>query len=58
MFAFKGCLPCPRLRFPGSQQDYIICGSDSGRIVILQYSKEKSCFVKIHQETFGKSGAR
>ncbi|KFM25355.1 Splicing factor 3B subunit 3 [Auxenochlorella protothecoides] len=45
-------------RFPGAQQDYVICGSDSGRIIILQFSKEKNAFVKIHQETFGKSGAR
>ncbi|KAL4425697.1 hypothetical protein ABPG75_009713 [Micractinium tetrahymenae] len=45
-------------RFPGSQQDYVVCGSDSGRIVILQYSKEKNCFAKVHQETFGKSGCR
>ncbi len=36
----------------------MICGSDSGRIVILQYSKEKNCFNKVHQETFGKSGCR
>ena len=45
-------------RLPGTQQDYVIAGSDSGRIVILQYSKEKNAFVKIHQETFGKSGCR
>lgn len=45
-------------RFPGSQQDYIIAGSDSGRIVILQYSSEKRAFVKVHQETFGRSGCR
>lgn len=36
----------------------MICGSDSGRIVILQYSKDKNCFNKVHQETFGKSGCR
>lgn len=45
-------------RFPGGQQDYVIAGSDSGRLVILQFSKEKNCFVKIHQETYGKSGSR
>lgn len=33
-------------------------GSDSGRIVILEYNKEKNVFDKIHQETFGKSGCR
>ncbi|PSC75463.1 splicing factor 3B subunit 3-like [Micractinium conductrix] len=45
-------------RFPGSQQDYVICGSDSGRVVILQYSNDKNCFQKVHQETYGKSGCR
>ncbi|KAI0755924.1 mono-functional DNA-alkylating methyl methanesulfonate N-term-domain-containing protein [Irpex lacteus] len=33
-------------------------GSDSGRIVILDYDPKTSSFVKVHQETFGKSGAR
>jgi hypothetical protein len=36
----------------------VIVGSDSGRIVILEYNKEKNAFDKIHQETFGKSGCR
>lgn len=38
--------------------DYIIVGSDSGRIVILDYDPKTSSFVKVHQETYGKSGAR
>jgi splicing factor 3B subunit 3 len=38
--------------------DYAIVGSDSGRIVILDYDPKISSFVKLHQETFGKSGAR
>ena len=33
-------------------------GSDSGRITILQYNTTKNCFLKIHEETFGKSGVR
>ena len=45
-------------RFPGALWDYVIAGSDSGRLVILQYSKEKNAFTKVHQETFGKSGCR
>ena len=45
-------------RFPGAHEDYVIVGSDSGRIVILKFSKEKDAFLKIHQETFGKSGCR
>ncbi|KAM0038646.1 putative transcription factor WD40-like family [Helianthus debilis subsp. tardiflorus] len=45
-------------RLTGAQKDYIVVGSDSGRIVILDYNKEKNVFDKIHQETFGKSGSR
>lgn len=33
-------------------------GSDSGRIVILQYDTTNNCFEKVHQETFGKTGIR
>lgn len=38
--------------------DYIVVGSDSGRIVILEYHPSKNMFEKVHQETFGKSGCR
>lgn len=38
--------------------DYIVVGSDSGRIVVLEYNAAKNVFEKIHQETFGKSGCR
>lgn len=47
-----------QFRLTGSQKDYIVVGSDSGRIVILEYNLEKNTFEKIHQETFGKSGCR
>jgi splicing factor 3B subunit 3 len=33
-------------------------GSDSGRIIVLEYDPKTSNFVKLHQETYGKSGAR
>lgn len=33
-------------------------GSDSGRIVILEYIPKKNILEKVHQETFGKSGCR
>ena len=33
-------------------------GSDSGRVVVLGYDQEKSQFIKIHQETYGKTGSR
>lgn len=45
-------------RLTGGSRDFLIVGSDSGRIVILDYVKEKNAFVKLHQETFGKSGCR
>ena len=38
--------------------DYVVVGSDSGRIVILEYNVAKNLFEKVHQETFGKSGCR
>lgn len=42
----------------GMQKDFLVIGSDSGRIVILEFDTEKNTFVKIHQETFGKTGVR
>ena len=45
-------------RLTGANRDYIVLGSDSGRVVILQYDKAKASFIKVHQETFGKSGCR
>ncbi|CAF1716477.1 hypothetical protein YC2023_113632 [Brassica napus] len=34
---------------------YAAC-SDSGRIVVVEYNKEKNVLDRVHQETFGKSG--
>ncbi|KAI8126256.1 Splicing factor 3B subunit 3 [Lucilia cuprina] len=45
-------------RLTGGTKDYIVVGSDSGRIVILEYNPTKNCLDKVHQETFGKSGCR
>ncbi|GAO45938.1 hypothetical protein SAICODRAFT_6225 [Saitoella complicata NRRL Y-17804] len=45
-------------RLAGGTKDYIIVGSDSGRIVILEYNPQNNKFVKLHQETFGKTGVR
>ncbi|KAH9040207.1 mono-functional DNA-alkylating methyl methanesulfonate N-term-domain-containing protein [Lactarius pseudohatsudake] len=45
-------------RLTGGTKDYAIVGSHSGRIVILDYDPRTNSFVKIHQETFGKSGTR
>lgn len=45
-------------RLTGGSKDYLVIGSDSGRIVILEYIPQKNIFEKVHQETFGKSGCR
>jgi len=45
-------------RLTGGNRDYLVVGSDSGKIVILEYSNERSCFERVHAETYGKSGVR
>eukprot|EP00297_Palpitomonas_bilix_P002086 CAMPEP_0113888850 /NCGR_PEP_ID=MMETSP0780_2-20120614/13123_1 /TAXON_ID=652834 /ORGANISM="Palpitomonas bilix" /LENGTH=1167 /DNA_ID=CAMNT_0000877789 /DNA_START=21 /DNA_END=3524 /DNA_ORIENTATION=- /assembly_acc=CAM_ASM_000599 len=55
---FGTILSLSTFRLTGGNRDYIIVGSDSGKITILMYEREKATFVKIHQETFGKSGSR
>ncbi|ETS63975.1 hypothetical protein PaG_02309 [Moesziomyces aphidis] len=45
-------------RLTGGSKDYLIVGSDSGRIVILEYHPSSNSFDKVHQETFGRSGSR
>jgi hypothetical protein len=30
------------------KKDYLVLGSDSGRIVILDFDSEKKAFVKVH----------
>lgn len=45
-------------RLTGGTKDYIVVGSDSGRISILEYNPEKSTIDRVHCETFGKSGCR
>ncbi|XP_030832053.1 splicing factor 3B subunit 3 [Strongylocentrotus purpuratus] len=45
-------------RLTGGSKDFIVVGSDSGRIIILEYNAAKNCLDRVHQETFGKSGCR
>ncbi|CAF9937675.1 MAG: pre-mRNA-splicing factor rse1 [Heterodermia speciosa] len=45
-------------RLAGSNKDYIIIGSDSGRITIVEYLPAQNRFSRLHLETFGKSGIR
>lgn len=43
---------------PLARTDYLIVGSDAGRIVVLEYDAQANDFKKLHQETFGRSGSR
>ncbi|GAM20196.1 hypothetical protein SAMD00019534_033710, partial [Acytostelium subglobosum LB1] len=45
-------------RLTSGTKDYIIVGSDSGRVVILEYNPTRNRFDKVHQETFGRTGCR
>ncbi|RKP08581.1 mono-functional DNA-alkylating methyl methanesulfonate N-term-domain-containing protein [Thamnocephalis sphaerospora] len=45
-------------RLTGGSKDYLVVGSDSGRITILEYNAEQNRFERVHMETFGKSGCR
>jgi len=45
-------------RLTGGVKDYIVVGSDSGKISIIEFMPEKNTLERIHCETFGKSGAR
>ncbi|EGX97124.1 pre-mRNA splicing factor RSE1 [Cordyceps militaris CM01] len=45
-------------RLAGSNKDYIILATDSGRITILEYLPGPNRFNRLHMETFGKSGIR
>ena len=45
-------------RLTGSRKDYLVVGSDSGRICILTYNPVKNRFEAVHKETYGKSGCR
>uniref|UniRef100_A0A0E0JVA8 DNA damage-binding protein 1 n=1 Tax=Oryza punctata TaxID=4537 RepID=A0A0E0JVA8_ORYPU len=47
-----------QFRLTGATKDYLVVGSDSGRLVILEYSPDRNRLDKVHQETFGKSGCR
>ena len=45
-------------RLTGGNKDYVVVGGDSGRLVILEYIPDARKFIKVHEETFGKSGCR
>ena len=45
-------------RLAGANRDYVIIGSDSGKISIVEYDEEKKDWKLVHCETFGKTGCR
>lgn len=45
-------------RLMGMSTDFVVIGSDSGRVVILEFDALEKRFVKVHQETYGKTGCR
>ncbi|KAH7374753.1 pre-mRNA-splicing factor RSE1 [Plectosphaerella cucumerina] len=45
-------------RLAGSNKDYVILATDSGRIAIIEYVPAQNRFNRLHLETFGKSGVR
>ncbi|GLC59841.1 hypothetical protein PLESTB_001541500 [Pleodorina starrii] len=54
-----GCIrSMAAVRLTGSNLDHLVVGSDSGRIILLKFNKDKGVWVKVHQETFGRSGCR
>ena len=56
MFGVIRCL-LP-FRLTGSNRDYVVVGSDSGRITILEFNGDTNSFKRVHMETFGRSGCR
>lgn len=54
-----GIIQCiDTLRLPGTQQDYLVITSDSGKIVIAEYQQERLQFIPIIQEPHSKNGLR
>ena len=47
-----------QFRLTGATKDYLVVGSDSGRLVILEYSPDRNRFDKVHQVTFGITARR
>lgn len=54
-----GIIQCiDTLRLPGTQQDFLVITSDSGKIVIAEYQQGRLQFVPIIQEPHSKNGLR
>lgn len=55
-FGVIRCLSAFRLT--GGSRDYLVVGSDSGKISILEYDVAHNVFNVVHSEPFGRSGGR
>lgn len=42
----------------GATTDYLVIGSDSGRIEIVEWSAATNNWTRVHEETFGRTGVR
>ena len=56
LFTCAAC--CARDWLTGATTDYLVIGSDSGKIIILEWNSEANTWRKVHDETFGKTGVR
>jgi splicing factor 3B subunit 3 len=45
-------------RLFGGDRDYLVVGSDAGRLAILEYDGEGHAWRRVHLETYGKTGMR
>ncbi len=45
-------------RLTGSNKDYLVVGSDSGKITVLEFDSSLNRFKVCHSETYGKTGCR
>lgn len=45
-------------RLAGANRDYLVIGSDSGKISVVEFNSEASEWKTVHCEVFGKSGCR
>lgn len=42
----------------GANKDYVVIGSDSGKISVVEFDLKKNDWKVVHCEVFGKSGCR
>ncbi|CAM9517421.1 unnamed protein product, partial [Heterosigma akashiwo] len=45
-------------RLTGATTDYVVLGTDAGKISVLEFIADKNRFKPVHVETFGKTGCR